>query len=168
MKSKFDIITTAIVTISIVVIMIFLSYGIIEYLNRNDSIVESYNHETVSNHYVNYVETDKDRIIRVKSIQGDKLDRNIREFVNEEYNIYETYIPTKYFNGLINPDWEIDEDGFYKDKDGYYVICAPNVFNGDIIYTSLGQSKIYQMEPYEAIRYENTSYTIINFVTNWE
>lgn len=41
------------------------------------------------------------------------------------------------------PEWTADEDGFYRDADGYYVVASEDYAQGDVVDTPWGEGKVY-------------------------
>jgi len=40
-------------------------------------------------------------------------------------------------------EWTADENGYYRDSDGYYVVASEDHAEGEVIETSVGQAKVY-------------------------
>ena len=40
-------------------------------------------------------------------------------------------------------EWSADENGYYRDSDGYYVVASEDHAEGEVIETSVGQAKVY-------------------------
>lgn len=40
-------------------------------------------------------------------------------------------------------EWTVDEDGFYRDADGYYVVATDGAAEGDVVDTPWGEGRVY-------------------------
>ena len=40
-------------------------------------------------------------------------------------------------------EWTADENGYYRDSDGYYVVASEDHAEGEVIETSVGQARVY-------------------------
>ena len=43
----------------------------------------------------------------------------------------------------IQDRWTVDDEGYYRDEDGYYVVASDDAADGEVIDTSKGEAKVY-------------------------
>ena len=55
----------------------------------------------------------------------------------------ETYYSSNVLYHYRTPEWTLDEEGFYRDSDGYYVVAASDMEQGATFTGSKGECKVY-------------------------
>ena len=40
-------------------------------------------------------------------------------------------------------EWSVDDEGYYRDSDGYYVVASNDYEQGSVVNTSKGEAKVY-------------------------
>jgi len=55
----------------------------------------------------------------------------------------ETYYSSSVLYHYRTPEWTLDEEGFYRDADGYYVVAASDLEQGAVFEGSKGECKVY-------------------------
>ena len=54
----------------------------------------------------------------------------------------ETYYSSNVAHHYRTPEWTVDELGFYRTQEGYYVVAASDYEQGEIIETSMGLAQV--------------------------
>lgn len=55
----------------------------------------------------------------------------------------ETYYSSNVLYHYRTPEWTLDDEGFYRDADGYYVVAASDMEQGATFTGSKGECKVY-------------------------
>lgn len=55
----------------------------------------------------------------------------------------ETYYSSNVLYHYRTSEWTVDDEGYYRDSDGYYVVAASDVAQGETLETSKGTAKVY-------------------------
>ena len=55
----------------------------------------------------------------------------------------ETWYPRSAGEHYRTGEWHTDDEGYYRDADGYYVVSSDDYTEGDVVNTSKGQAKVY-------------------------
>lgn len=63
--------------------------------------------------------------------------------VNYHEGRRESYYSSTVLYHKDTADWELDEDGFYRDDEGYYVVAASDMEQGTVFDGSMGECKVY-------------------------
>ena len=54
----------------------------------------------------------------------------------------ETYYSSNVAYHYRTPEWTVDEQGFYRTQEGYYVVAASDYEQGELIETSMGTAQV--------------------------
>lgn len=65
------------------------------------------------------------------------------EGVREHDGRTETYYSSNVARHYRTGEWEVDDEGYYRDADGYYVVAASDVAEGETLETSKGTARVY-------------------------
>lgn len=61
-----------------------------------------------------------------------------------EYNgRTETWYSSNQLYHYRTGEWTVDDEGYYRDSDGYYVVAASDIAEGETLETSKGTAKVY-------------------------
>lgn len=63
--------------------------------------------------------------------------------VNEHDGRTETWYSSNVLYHYRTNEWTLDEEGFYRDADGYYVVAASDMEQGTVFEGSKGECKVY-------------------------
>lgn len=66
-----------------------------------------------------------------------------QEGVREHDGRTETYYSSNVAYHYRTPEWSVDDEGYYRDGDGYYVVAASDVAEGETLETSKGTARVY-------------------------
>jgi hypothetical protein len=55
----------------------------------------------------------------------------------------ETWYSSNLLYHHMTPEWELGDDGVYRDNDGYVVVACTDISYGEVVDTSLGLGKVY-------------------------
>ena len=55
----------------------------------------------------------------------------------------ETYYSSNVLYHHRTGEWTVDDEGYYRDADGYYVVAASDIAEGETLETSKGTAKVY-------------------------
>lgn len=55
----------------------------------------------------------------------------------------ETYYSSNVLYHYRTPEWTLDDEGFWRDSDGYYVVAASDMEHGETFTGSKGECKVY-------------------------
>ena len=55
----------------------------------------------------------------------------------------ETYYSSNVLYHYRTGEWTVDDEGYYRDSDGYYVVAASDIAEGETLETSKGTAKVY-------------------------
>ena len=55
----------------------------------------------------------------------------------------ETYYSSNNAYHYRTPEWTPDEEGYYRDADGYYVVSSDDYAEGEVVQTSKGEGRVY-------------------------
>lgn len=74
------------------------------------------------------------------SYSGDGL---AQEGVREHDGRTETWYSSNQAYHYRTGEWEVDDEGYYRDSEGYYVVAASDVAEGETLETSKGTARVY-------------------------
>lgn len=66
-----------------------------------------------------------------------------QEGVREHDGRTETWYSSSTLYHYRTPEWSVDDEGYYRDGDGYYVVAASDVAEGETLETSKGTARVY-------------------------
>lgn len=66
-----------------------------------------------------------------------------QEGVREHDGRTETWYSSSQAYHYRTGEWEVDDEGYYRDSDGYYVVAASDVAEGETLETSKGTARVY-------------------------
>lgn len=67
----------------------------------------------------------------------------MQEGVREHDGRTETWYSSNQAYHYRTGEWEVDDEGYYRDAEGYYVVAASDVAEGETLETSKGTAKVY-------------------------
>lgn len=68
------------------------------------------------------------------------MEQGIRDGVDSDT---ETWYPESAGRHYRTDEWHTDEEGYYRDSDGYYVVASDDYAEGSVVNTSKGEAKVY-------------------------
>ena len=68
------------------------------------------------------------------------MQQGVREGVN---GTTETWYSSNAAYHYRTGEWSVDDNGYYRDSDGYYVVASEDHAQGEVIETSVGEAKVY-------------------------
>ena len=83
------------------------------------------------------------------------MQEGVREGVDSDT---ETWYSSNQAYHYRTGEWEVDDEGYYRDSDGYYVVASNDYEQGTVVTTSKGEAKVYD---------EGTDSGNIDFYVGW-
>lgn len=68
------------------------------------------------------------------------MQAGVREGVDSDT---ETWYPESAGRHYRTDEWHTDDEGYYRDSDGYYVVASNDYEQGSVVNTSKGEAKVY-------------------------
>lgn len=68
------------------------------------------------------------------------MQAGVREGVDSDT---ETWYSSNALYHYRTPEWSPDDEGYYRDSDGYYVVASDDYPEGSVVMTSKGEAKVY-------------------------
>ena len=75
--------------------------------------------------------------------QADNGDGFVSQGVRDYDGTKETWYSSNILYHYRTPEWTPDDEGYYRDADGYYVVASTDHGQGEVIDTSKGEAKVY-------------------------